>query len=125
MHHLRRAITGLVVIACTTLGAQQSRSSWSGVYTTEQAAAGEKIYGDKCASCHGADLAGIERAPALAGGTFLDSWHGRDLRRLLERIDTMPPAAPKSLTPAESVAILAFFLRAEDMAAGGAALPAD
>ena len=73
MHHVRRAITGLVVIACATLGAQQSRSSWSGVYTTAQAAAGEKIYSDKCASCHGADLAGIERAPALAGGTFLDS----------------------------------------------------
>ena len=102
MHHVRRAITGLVVIACATLGAQQSRSSWSGVYTTAQAAAGEKIYSDKCASCHGADLAGIERAPALAGGTFLESWHGRDLRRLLERIETMPPAAPNSLSSAES-----------------------
>ena len=125
MHHVRRAITGLVVIACATLGAQQSRSSWSGVYTTAQAAAGEKIYGDKCASCHGADLAGIERAPALAGGTFLDSWHGSDLRRLLERIDTMPPAAPKSLSSAESLALLAFLLRAAEMPAGPAALPAD
>ena len=125
MHHVRRAIIGLVVIACATLGAQQSRSSWSGVYTTAQAAAGEKIYGDKCASCHGADLAGIERAPALAGGTFLDSWHGSDLRRLLERIETMPPAAPKSLSPAESVALLAFLLRAAEMPAGPAALPAD
>ena len=125
MHHLRRAITGLVVIACATLGAQQSRSSWSGVYTTAQAAAGEKIYGDKCASCHGPDLGGIERAPALAGGTFLESWHGRDLRRLLERIETMPPGAPNSLAPAESVALLAFLLRASDMPAGPAALPPD
>ena len=125
MHHVRRVIIGLVVIACATLGAQQSRSSWSGVYTTAQAAAGEKIYSDKCAGCHGADLAGIERAPALAGGTFLDSWHGSDLRRLLERIDTMPPAAPKSLSPAESVALLAFLLRAAEMPAGPAALPAD
>ena len=102
-----RAEQGDVLSADTRMvqnpgGAQPdtSRSSWSGVYTTAQAAAGEKIYGDKCASCHGADLAGIERAPALAGGTFLDSWHGRDLRRLLERIETMPPTAPKSLSPA-------------------------
>ena len=125
MRHVRRAITGLVVIACATLGAQQSRSSWSGVYTADQAAAGEKVYGEKCASCHGPDLAGIERAPALAGGMFLESWHGRDLRRLLDRIDTMPPAAPKSLSPAESVAVLAFLLRSAEMPAGAAALPAD
>jgi quinoprotein glucose dehydrogenase len=125
MRNVRRALTGFVVVACATLGAQQSRSSWSGVYTTAQAAAGEKIYADKCASCHGADLAGIERAPALAGGTFLESWHGRDLRRLLDRIDTMPPAAPKSLSPAESVAVLAFLLRTADMPAGAAALTAD
>jgi quinoprotein glucose dehydrogenase len=125
MHHVRRAVTGLVLIACATLGAQQSRSSWSGVYTTAQAAAGEKIYADQCATCHGPDLAGIERAPALAGGTFLESWHGRDLRQLLDRIDTMPPAAPKSLSPAESVAVLAFLLRAVEMPAGPTALPAD
>jgi quinoprotein glucose dehydrogenase len=125
MRNVRRALTGLVVVACATLGAQQPRSSWSGVYTTAQAAAGEKVYGDKCASCHGADLGGVERAPALAGGMFLDGWHGRDLRQLADRIDTMPPAAPKSLSPAESVALLAFLLRAAEMPAGPAALPVD
>jgi quinoprotein glucose dehydrogenase len=121
----RRAIAGLAVLACATLGAQQSRSSWSGVYSAEQAAAGETIYVEQCAGCHGADLGGIERAPALAGGQFLDAWHGRDLRRLVERIDTMPPTAPKSLSPADSVAVLAFLLRAADMPGGPAALPAD
>jgi quinoprotein glucose dehydrogenase len=124
MHLGRQGIAGLVLLACATLAAQQSsQSSWSGVYTAEQAAAGEKIYFEKCASCHGADLAGIERAPALTGGQFLDAWHGRDLRRLLERIDTMPPTAPKSLSAAESVAVLAFMLRAAEMPAGTAALP--
>jgi quinoprotein glucose dehydrogenase len=125
MYHGRRVIAGLVLLACVTLAAQQSRSSWSGVYTAEQAVAGEKIYFEKCASCHGADLAGIERAPALSGGSFVDSWHGQDLRRLLDRIDTMPPAAPKSLSPAESVALLAFLLRATGMPSGATPLPAD
>jgi quinoprotein glucose dehydrogenase len=125
MRQTRRAIAGLVVVACVTLGAQQSRSSWSGVYTAEQAAAGERIYFQQCASCHGADLAGIERAPALTGGSFLDAWHGRDLRQLLERIETMPPTAPKSLSPADSVAVLAYLLREAEMPGGTTALPTD
>src|SRR6187200_185142 len=101
MPDTRRAIVGLLVVACATLAAQQGtrpRSTGSGVYTAEQAAAGEKIYVDKCASCHGPDLAGIERAPALAGSVFFDSWRGRDLLRLRDQIDAMPPTAPKSLS---------------------------
>src|SRR5687767_15865677 len=105
MRYARRVIAGMVVVACATLGAQQqSRSSWSGVYTAAQAAAGEKVYFEKCASCHGPDLGGIERAPALAGGAFLNAWHGQDLQRLLERIDAMPTAAPQRSSPAEPAA---------------------
>src|SRR5688572_27420332 len=114
MQYARRVIAGMVVLACATLAAQQSRSSWSGIYTAQQAAAGERIYVEKCASCHGADLAGVERAPALAGGAFASAWHGQDLRRLLDRIDAMPPNAPGSLSAGDSVAVLAFLLRAAD-----------
>src|SRR5688572_17752854 len=121
----RRVIAGLVLLACASLTAQQPRSSWSGVYTAAQASAGEKIYFEKCASCHGPDLGGIERAPALAGGAFLNGWHGQDLRRLLERIDAMPPNAPGSLPAADSVALLAFLLRAAEMPSGTTALPTD
>ena len=128
MRHLRRAIGGILVLACATLIAQQSpqpRSSASGVYSAAQAAAGEKIYVDRCASCHGADLAGIERAPALAGSTFLDSWQGSDLRKLRDRIDTMPPTAPKSVSDADAAALMAFLLRASEMPSGAATLPSD
>ena len=103
----RRCVAAIVVLTCATLAAQQSpqtRSSASGVYTAEQAAAGEKIYFDKCATCHGADLGGIERAPALAGSAFVESWQGRDLRRLRDRLETMPPTAPKSLSDADAAA---------------------
>ena len=60
MRSTRRVIGGLVITACATLAAQQvpARSTASGVYTEAQAAAGETIYVEKCASCHGADLAG-------------------------------------------------------------------
>jgi len=128
MRHTRRIIGGIVILACATLAGQQSpqsRSSASGVYTADQASAGEKIYFDKCASCHGADLAGIERAPALAGSSFVDSWQGKDLRRLRDRIDTMPPTAPKTISNADAVALMAFLLRASDMPSGTATLPSD
>jgi quinoprotein glucose dehydrogenase len=127
MNHTRRVIGAFVITACATLAAQQApaRSSASGVYSPQQASAGEKIYFEKCASCHGADLGGIERAPALTGGQFVEAWQGRDLRQLRDRIDTMPPTAPKSLSGADAVAVMAFLLRASDMPGGTAMLPMD
>jgi mono/diheme cytochrome c family protein len=95
------------------------------VYTDEQANAGEKIYYARCSSCHGDELGGIERAPALAGAQFLDAWRGKTLRRLLDRIDEMPPTDPKSLSPGDAVAVLSFLLRSSEMPSGPAALPAD
>jgi S-disulfanyl-L-cysteine oxidoreductase SoxD len=123
---LTRAIgcTGVFLVGLT-LAAAQPASVWSGVYTEEQAAAGEKVYFERCASCHGDDLAGVERAPALTGAPFLESWHGKDLRRLLDRIDTMPPSEPKTLSPAQAVAVLSFILRTAEMPSGQAPLPAD
>jgi mono/diheme cytochrome c family protein len=127
MRFTRRVIGGLVITACATLAAQQvpARSTASGVYTEAQAAAGEKIYFEKCASCHGADLAGIERAPALAGGQFFEAWQGKDLLRLRERIDSMPPSAPRSVPDADAVSLIAFLLRSSAMPAGRAALSTD
>ena len=126
MRRTRRAIVGILALACATLAAQQAaRSSTSGVYTAEQAATGEKIYFDKCAGCHGADLAGIERAPALAGTAFDEAWRGRDLARLRDRLDTMPPTAPKSLSDADAAAVIAFLLRSSGMPSGPTTLPTD
>jgi mono/diheme cytochrome c family protein len=123
---LRRAFgCAGVVLICATLAAAQSTSVWSGVYTEKQAAAGETIYFDRCASCHGDDLTGIERAPALAGATFVESWHGKDLRRLLDRIDSMPPSEPKTLSPEEAVAVLSFILRTSEIPSGSTPLPVD
>src|SRR5687768_8214890 len=116
--------TGLLLV-WATLATAQSTSVWSGVYTAGQADAGEKIYFARCASCHGDDLGGIERAPALAGAAFLETWHGKDLRRLLDRIDSMPPTEPKSLSPTDAVAVLAFLLRTSEMPSGPTALPTD
>src|SRR5215207_3961807 len=104
--------------------AAQPRSVWAGVYTTQQADAGEKTYFSRCSTCHGDDLAGVERAPALADTQFLDSWHGKDLRRMLDRVMTMPPA-DKPVTTSEAIDLVAFLLRSSEMPSGTTALPAD
>ena len=117
--------TAGLLLALALVADAQSTSVWSGVYAPGQADAGEKIYFARCASCHGDDLGGIERAPALAGGAFLETWHGKDLRRLLDRIDSMPPSEPKSLSPVDAVAVLAFLLRTSEVPSGTAALPTD
>ena len=66
------AIIGLAAIGVfySALRAQQaeSRSVWDGVYTEEQARRGAALYGQECASCHGATLTGGESAPPLVGG---------------------------------------------------------
>ena len=114
-----------MVLGWATLTKAAPRSVWSGVYTDEQAMAGEKIYYARCSSCHGDELGGIERAPALAGAPFLDTWRGRNLRRLFDRLDEMPPTEPKSLSPADAVAVMAFLLRSSEIPSGPTALPAD
>lgn len=100
-----------------------AQSVWSGVYTANQAAAGETIYFERCVSCHGDALDGRERAPALAGPQFLDAWHGKSLRRMLERIEEMPPGMPVSST--EGVNLLAFLLYSSEIPSGLTTLPAD
>ncbi len=117
------ALGGASAAVARGAGQTTATSVWSGVYTAEQAAAGEAVYFAQCASCHGDDLGGRERAPALAGSQFLDAWHGRNLRRMLERIEEMPPGAPVSA--ADAVSVLAFLLYSSEMPAGSAALPAD
>ncbi len=124
-----RALAAVLVLACLvgpgfSPATAQSKSVWSGVYTTAQADAGEKIYFSKCSTCHGDELEGREQAPGLAGPQFLDTWQGKDLRRLLDRILTMP-LGDKPVTNAEAVELLAFLLRSSEMPSGPMALPAE
>lgn len=126
MHPSRRAIGVILFLGCSALCAQQSRPRVAPtVYTAEQAAAGEKVYLAQCAACHGDDLAGREKATALSGSQFSDAWNGKDLRKLLDRIETMPPTAPKSLPEAKYISVLAYLLRHADMPDGSTALPSD
>src|SRR4051812_7011640 len=67
---------------------EASKTLREGAYTTQQASRGEKMYAEKCSTCHGENLAGVEAAPPLAGPNFRQSWEKQPLLALAKRIQT-------------------------------------
>ena len=109
----------VVTMAALTVAAQGQKTVWDKVYTSEQAARGEKLYGENCAVCHGDGLTGVEMAPALAGDMFNANWEGVALSDLFERMRmSMPQNNPGSLSRAQNADILAHMLRVGGFPAG-------
>jgi quinohemoprotein ethanol dehydrogenase len=78
---------------------------------SEQQTLGKLSYAASCSTCHGADLTGRDRAPALAGRMFASNWSGRHALDLFERIrSTMPESAPGTLSDGSYSAIVAYIL---------------
>lgn len=99
--------------------AQQESTTWSGIYTDEQAALGAAVYAKSCSECHLDDLAGDGFAPALRGPEFMSNWNGLTVGDLFERIRiSMPPSEPSSVTPKEKAAILAHLFKSAGFPSG-------
>lgn len=98
-------------------------SVWDGVYSTEQAERGQKVYDATCARCHGADLTG-GRARPLVGESFIRDWGGLTLDSVLTRAKTMPPGAAGALGEEGYLDILAYVLSRNDFPTGGGELTA-
>ena len=79
-------------------------------FTEEQAIRGQTVYYQHCLQCHGDNMAGVDRAPPLAGPQFGSNWQGEPLLALVERITTMPPDKPNTLSRQESVDVLTYVL---------------
>jgi len=99
-------------------GPEVSRTTMSGVYTTEQAARGSDTYAMMCRSCH---------TPAShTGAVFANSWNRKPLSELFQfMVQRMPKNEPGSLAPEEYAQVLAYLLKMNDMPAGSDELPAD
>ena len=120
------SVLAVAVVMFVSASGQSTKSVWSGVYSSEQATRGGDLYRIKCAECHGDDLEGRERAPALAGGAFGQRWDGATLKKLFERLEEMPPDDPAArLAPKQYADLLAFLLNANNIPAGTTALVAD
>jgi mono/diheme cytochrome c family protein len=82
----------------------------AGAYTEEQALLGRTLYYEQCLQCHGETMAGVDKAPPLAGPQFESTWNGAPLAALVARILSMPPEKPGTLSQEQSVAILTYIL---------------
>jgi S-disulfanyl-L-cysteine oxidoreductase SoxD len=119
------AIVAALLLGSLAVLVRAQRTPADGVYTSEQAAAGQALYKERCASCHGAALEG-GAAPPLAGDDFLQTWSAQTLGDLVSKIQkTMPANDPGKLTREETVAIVAYLLQAGRFPAGRAALAGD
>jgi uncharacterized membrane protein len=118
--------TATVLLATQTEQSKVAGSStWSGVYTEDQATVGKTTYVKHCSECHGEDLGGDGFAPALKGPEFLSNWSGLTLGELFDRIRiSMPPTNPNDVTPKEKVEIVAHLLKECGFPAGTTELPA-
>lgn len=108
------------------VAAQDTKSTWDGVFTEEQAARGAEQYEQECAQCHLEDLLGDGIAPALIGTPFHFRWSELSVGDMLVAIrTTMPQGAPASLSPQAYVDIVAYMLSVNDFPAGDMELPTD
>ena len=103
------------------------RDIWDGVFTAAQAERGKNVAQQgRCTGCHGPELAGSERAPALKGDAFLSNWEDGSLNRLFLKIrDTMPPSNAEQVAAADKLDVLAYVLRVNGFPAGTADLRLD
>lgn len=104
------ALIALIVAAGTTGRGQESKI-WTGVYSSEQAEQGKRLFESNCSTCHRSDLSG-DRGPALTGDRFFTSWQAGSVNRLFAKIkETMPPnRGTGSLSEDNYLAIVAFIL---------------
>ena len=112
------AALSIVAAASVLASAQAARTVQDGVFTEAQAARGQSVYAQRCASCHGAALTGSQ-GPPLAGEAFVSRWRSEPLSSLFVTIrNTMPLDAPGDLTPQQSADVLAHILKTSGFPAG-------
>ncbi len=101
-------------------------SVWDGVYSSEQAGRGQKLYKSDCSRCHGQDLEGVDDSPPLVGEAFLKKWRGKTVNRLVDLTRrTMPSDDPGGLTREQCTDLTAYLLSANGFPVGKTDLPSD
>ena len=93
MGTMRTILVGVALAATLSYGAR-SQSLASASFTAAQATAGRQTYTQRCASCHGQRLSDGAFAPPLTGHQFKNTWGGKPLDELMQKLRTMPPATP-------------------------------
>ena len=85
---------------------------------------GQRLFGENCAGCHGADARGTDRAPALSGNRNMSNRSVRQLRELI-KIGIPGTSMPAFDLPDKDLDALAEFLHSMHWQAAGTNLPGD
>jgi cytochrome c len=120
----------IVIGACGGTAQEAASPATSSALVHDQASVGAKLYGDHCATCHGADGKGSSKIPPLVGNKALPldpSPQAQDRKGQFRTAAdvfafikaSMPPDAPGSLSDDDYWAILAFDLRANGVDSEG------
>lgn len=113
---LRFAVLPVALFLCLVAMADDTRSIADGVYTEEQAAAGETLYAEHCLICHDTKYF----------RPVLKRWDGQPISMMYLILSTsMPESNPASLRQEEYTDILAYILSLSRYPAGDTPLSSD
>jgi mono/diheme cytochrome c family protein len=119
----------LAALASASAYAQNAAtgSTEKGVFTLEQAKAGERAYQGSCAACHGLNLRKTDpEAPDLTDSPFRFGWQDKTMGERFEKIrSTMPKGNPRSLDDQAYLDIVAYLLQFNGVPAGAEKLLPD
>ena len=126
-HVMGAALLGMSLVAWLSVvaSAQASRTVQDGIFTDAQAARGQTVYGQQCATCHGSKLEGAQAPPLVAEG-FISRWQDQPLSNLVNKIQrTMPADRQGTLTREQSADLVAHVLKTGGFRAGAGELSSD
>ena len=113
------ALAAVLTMAATLTAQDAPRTVRAGVYTSEQAGRGERVFASVCVDCH-------EIAEFTAAGAYLDDVDGKPLWETFEYIwAEMPEDDPGSLDPEDYAAVLAYLFSVYGLPSGQTPLPVD
>jgi hypothetical protein len=99
--------------------AEMTKSSMSGVFTAPQAESGQGVYESTC-------LGGCHSLSSHRGVAFRKRWEGHPVFELFQLIsEEMPKDDPGSLSPEQSLQLVAYLLKLNGVPAGTEALSTD
>lgn len=98
-----------------------TKTVWDGVYSEAQATAGQALYTQECANCHGPTLNGgaNQGAPPMKGEKFIEAWREDSAHSLYTKIKTtMPRRSERVMTEKETLELVAYTFRENGFPAG-------
>ena len=99
----------------------ETKTVWDGVYTDAQSAAGETVYEQHCAVCHGEAASG-QRGPQLLGEEFFEDWREDSLGALYGFIRTNMPRRRPPLEDSDYLAVTTYILKENGFPSGNEGL---